>query len=385
MKRLSWIGILIAASWLASCTSSSVPGPPTGQPAPGSSPTPGPAPPMALNLQSGFKITMISTQVPGARFMTFAPNGDLIVAETGNGKVVAIKQGAPVDSTPTVIASGLSLPHGLAFSGNDLYIATWTGLSVLRNYPSGTTVQTLYSGLAQNSDHNRRALAISSNGTVFESSGSDCNICAEGDPKLATVMTMDLNGQNAAIYAKGIRNGSGLTFDQSGQLWMTVNQRDDLTPDHTNLPVDEFDKLVSGGDYGWPQCYPDLNGDRQPNPDSPAPNPSCAGQVKTTVPLQAHSAPLGVTFYNGSMFPASFKGGAFIAYHGSWDRQPPTGYKIVFVPFNGGVPAAPADFVWGWLTTTGSYTGRPVGLAVAPDGSLYISDDYNGYIYRVTY
>jgi len=340
---------------------------------------------MQLSLQPNFKIALVSTQVPGARFMTFAPNGDLIVSETGGGKVVVIKPGSAVDAAPAVIASGLLLPHGLAFHGNDLFIATWTGISVIRNYPAGTTVQTLYAGLSENADHGNRALAISSSGTIFESSGSNCNICAESDAKLATIMTMDADGQGAHVFAKGVRNGSGLAFDLSGQLWMVVNQRDDLPPSHQNLPVDEFDKVLSGADYGWPACYPDLNGDRKPNPDSPVPHPSCAGQTNATVPLQAHSAPLGLTFYDGSMFPSSFKGGAFIAYHGSWDRQPPTGYKVVFVPFTGGTPGKPVDFVWGWLTASGSHTGRPVGLAVAPDGSLYISDDSNGFVYRVTY
>ena len=391
MKRQLSIALgLIIASFLAACTSSSMPGPtnpagPTMAPTPSGTPTSGPAPPMALTLLPGFKITMVAENVPGARFMTVAPNGDLIVSETNNGQVVAIKAGAPYGVPPTVLANGLARPHGLAFYGNDLYIATWTGLSVIRNYPTGIAVQTLYNGLGENGDHNNRSLAISPNGTVFESSGSDCNICSESDAKLATIMTMNSNGQNAAIYVSGVRNGSGLAFDQSGQLWMVVNQRDDLPPDHTNLPTDEFDKVIAGGNYGWPLCYPDLQGNRQPNPDSPVPNPSCAGQVPNTEPLQAHSAPLGIVFYYGSMFPGTYKGGAFVAFHGSWDRSPPTGYKVVFVPFSGGVPGAPIDFVSGWLTPSNSYTGRPVGLAVGPDGSLYISDDSNGYIYRVTY
>jgi glucose/arabinose dehydrogenase len=386
---------LICASSIAACTSSAMPGPSN----PGSNPMPGPTslpqncsqsatptPSMNLCLVTGFKIALVSNNVSNARFLAFAPNGDLIVSEPNNGAVVAIPPGSAVNAAPNIIASGLSRPHGLAFNGNDLYIGTQTGLSVIRNYPTNTTVQTLYSGLPQpNNDHNNRSLAIASNGTVYLSSGSDCNICSESDAKYATIMSMDLNGQNPQIYASGVRNGSGLAFDQSGQLWMVVNQRDDLQPDHTNLPTDEFDKVIASGNYGWPTCYPDLVGNREPNPDSPVSNPSCAGQVRNTQPLQAHSAPLGIVFYNGSMFPAQYRGGAFVAFHGSWDRSPPTGYKVVFVPFSAGTPSAPTDFVAGWLTPSNSVTGRPVGLAVAPDGSLYISDDSNGYIYRVTY
>ena len=346
---------------------------------------------MALTVPANFHVSMVSTAVPGARFMTFAPNGDLIVSETGGGQVVAIKPGAAINAAPSVIASGLERPHGLAFNGNDLYVATWTGVSVIKNYPTGITTQTVYSGLQRNADHNNRALTIAPDGKSFyESSGSDCNICSETDPQLATIVHVNLDGTSPQIYASGVRNGSGLALDPSGNLWMVVNQRDDLPspPGHEDLPADEFDSVIASGNYGWPTCYPDANGVRQLNPDSPVPAPNCAGQINTTLPFQAHSAPLGIVFYNGSMFPAQYRGGAFVAFHGSWDRMVPTGYKVVFVAFSGGKPTGVSDFVSGWLTTPtqgATQSGRPVGLAVAPDGSLYISDDQNGYIYRVTY
>jgi glucose/arabinose dehydrogenase len=339
---------------------------------------------MALTVPSGFHVYMVANNVPGARFMAFAPNGDLLVSETGAGRVVAIKPGASVSAAPTVVASGLNTPHGLAFHGNDLFIAVYAGLDVIHNYPASTSVQTLYSGLPSNGDHTHHSLAIAPDGTVFESSGSDCNLCTESDSKLATIMHMNADGSNPTIYATGVRNGSGLAFDGAGQLWMVVNQRDDLPPDHTNLPTDEFDKVSAGGNYGWPICYPDLTGTRQPNPDYAPLAPNCSGQIKNAQPLQAHSAPLGIVFYNATLFPAAYQGGAFVAFHGSWDRSPPTGYKIVYVSFSAGNPTGVADFVSGWLLGS-SVSGRPVGLAVAPDGELYISDDSNGFIYRVTY
>ncbi len=376
----------VFAAALAACASSSLA--PTGMgatPTPfGATPTPGPTPPMALTVPTGFRVSMVSTNVSGARFMAVAPNGDLLVSETNNGQVVAIAPGQSVSAAPHVVASNLERPHGLAFKGSDLYIATWTGFSVIRNYPTGTTVQPLYTDLTRNGVHNNRSLAIAPDSTVFESSGSDCNLCAESDPKLATIMHVNVDGTKPQIYASGVRNGSGLAFDHSGQLWMVVNQRDNLTPNHQDLPPDEFDMVVANGDYGWPSCYPDLTGARQPSPDSPVPNPNCAGQVKTTLPLQAHSAPLGITFYDATMFPLPYRGGAFVAFHGSWDRDVKTGYKVVFVTFQNGQPVSYADFITGWLANS-NVSGRPVGLAVAADGSLYISDDLNGYVYRVTY
>lgn len=389
ISRIVLASTLVLIASAAACTSSGMPGVPGPTPQPVSSQTSGPPPPMSLSAPANFHITMVSTNVPGARFMAFAPNGDLIVSETGAGNVVAIKPGTPVDGAPTAIATGLPRPHGLAFKGNDLYIATWTGVSVIRNYPTGIAVQTIYSGLAENGDHNNRSLAIANDGTVFESSGSDCNLCAEGDAKLATIMHMNSDGSGAAIYATGVRNGSGLAVDGSGQLWMVVNQRDNLPnpPGHEDLPADEFDIVTANGNYGWPSCYPDTNGNRQLSPDSPVAASNCNGQVKNTLPFQAHSAPLGIVFYTAKMFPAQYQGGAFVAFHGSWNRTVPTGYKVVYVTFSGGMPVSYADFITGWLGSAPSYTvsGRPVGVAVGLDGSLYISDDSNGYIYRVTY
>jgi glucose/arabinose dehydrogenase len=389
-SAVALIGVL--AALVGACTSSSMPGPPNptasqpaGTPTPvGATPTPGPNPPMALTIPSGFHIYMVSNSVPGARFMAFAPNGDLLVSETSSGKVVAIKPGASETTVPTLVAGGLNTPHGLAFHGGDLYIAVYSGLDVIRNYPSGT-LQTLYSGLPTNGDHINHSLAIAPDGSVFESSGSDCNLCTESDPKLATIMHMNSDGSGPAIYATGVRNGSGLAFDASGQLWMVVNQRDDIPPDHTNLPAEEFDRVVASGNYGWPICYPDLTGARQVTPDYIPKAPNCNGQTNDTMPMQAHSAPLGIAFYNATLFPAQYRGGAFVAFHGSWDRVPRTGYKVVYVTFNGGNPTGYADFVTGWLDASQNVSGRPVGLAVAPDGELYISDDSNGFIYRVSY
>ena len=377
------------ATLIAACSSATTPGPQSfNPPLPAASQTPGPQPPMPLNVPVSFHVTMVSSTVAGATFLTFAPNGDLIVSETNSGQVVAIKPGADVNSAANSVASGLERPSGLAFKGNDLYIATWTGVTILRNYPTGITPKTVYTGLKKNSGHNERALAIAPDGTsFFESSGSDCAACNETDSQLATIMRVSIDGSKASVYATGVRNASALAFDPQSQLWMVANQRDDVPSDHPAASTDEFDQVVANGNYGWPTCYADANGTRQPSPDSPVPNPSCSGQAKSTLLLPARSAPVGIAFDNGSMFPTQYKGGAFIALHGSGERANAAGYKILFVSLAKGQPPSYSDFITGWLGPAPTYTvsGRPSGVAVAVDGSLYISDDQNGYIYRVTY
>jgi len=316
--------------------------------------------------------------------MAFAPNGDLVVTEPDSGNIVVIPPGLSPDAQPSVFASGLSIPHGVAFFGGKLYVATWSGV-VRYDYPANSPT-TLFSNMPQSGDHNRRALAIAGDGSIFVSSGSNCNICDESDSRFATVLRYGVGDTVGTVFAHGLRNVSGLTFDASGRLWATVNQRDNIGPTQAttdNLPPDELDLVSSNGSFGWPQCYPNPSAaNRLPNPEYPSAN--CSGETPAALNFQAHSAPLGIVFYTGSQFPAAHQGNAFVAFHGSWNRTVPTGDKVVEVSFSGGAPTGYSDFITGWLQG-GTYHGRPVGLAVGPDGSLYISDDSLGYVYRVTY
>jgi glucose/arabinose dehydrogenase len=257
-------------------------------------------------------------------------------------------------------------------------------VTVVRNYSADDRRRppvTLFSNLPRNSGHNARAVAIAPDGSIFISSGSDCNVCTERDPRLATIMHYNANGTRGRVYASGLRNASGLAFDRAGRLWAVVNQRDNLRPNHTNLPPDELDLIREGGDYGWPSCYP-IGNRRVPNPEFP--QASCRRYLPTALNFQAHSAPLGIAFYESQQFPASYRGNLFVAFHGSWNRSPPTGYKVVAVSFSKGRPTGVRDFVTGWLTADYRVLGRPVGVAVGTDGSLYISDD-TGYLFEVSY
>jgi glucose/arabinose dehydrogenase len=174
-----------------------------------------------------------------------------------------------------------------------------------------------------------------------------------------------------------LRNSVGLTWEPvKGEMWASDNGRDWLGD---NLPPDEINIVKEGKDYGWPYCY----GDRIPDPKFND-RRRCRNTVAPMVELQAHSAPLGLTFYDGDLFPEEFKGDLFVAYHGSWNRSVPTGYKLVRIRIRDGQPEGIEDFATGWLQGT-EVLGRPVDVLVGPDGSLYVSDDRRGIIYKIAY
>jgi len=224
------------------------------------------------------------------------------------------------------------------------------------------------------------------NGKLYVSAGSSCNVCMETDVRRATVMEMNDDGSSGRIFARGIRNAVGLAYNPRTQtVWATDNGRDWLGDE---LPPDEIlDLGKNGGDFGWPWCYGDRVPDTNFSKDAPA---HCTNVVLPKVNLQAHSAPLGLAFYNSSMFPRQYQGDLFVAFHGSWNRSVPTGYKVVRIKLKDQTqPEGVEDFITGWMppgaTKATKPFGRPVGIAIRADGSMYISDDTNGAIYRVTY
>ena len=333
-----------------------------------------------LTVPRGFRIELYARGLEGPRFMTVAPNGDLIISETDAGRVVAIPRAM---ASPVVVAEKLTLPHGLAMRGSTLFIATWTGISRLQ-YPGGR-VWVEVAGLPHNDDHYRRGLVLGPDGNLYLSIGSSCNVCDDNAPPLATIQK-ELPGGALQRFAKGVRNVEGLDFDAQGRLWATYDQRDNIGPTQKvtdDLPPDELDLVRAGDDFGWPACYPDPKlPKRDPNPESPGAD--CSHYTPATMNVRAHTTPLALVFYKQKMFPPSYRGGAFMALHGSWDRTVPVGAKVVYVNFAGGRPVGYTNFATGWLVN-GQYKGRPAGLAVGHDGSLFISDDAGGNIYRVTY
>jgi glucose/arabinose dehydrogenase len=215
---------------------------------------------------------------------------------------------------------------------------------------------------------------------MYVSDGSSCNVCVERDSTRATVMRFDESGANGRIFASGLRNAVGVAVDPATkEIWVTVNERDDLEPDHQNAPPDKINIIHAGGFYGWPYCWGDHNA--SPEFHDPA---KCTPMIVPALNVQAHSAVLGITFLDrATILPAAMRGDALVASHGSWNRDVPTGDKIIRVHIANGQPQSYDDFITGWQLADGSRWGRVADVMVAADGSLLISDDQLGAIYRV--
>ena len=343
-----------------------------------------------LKVPTGFRISVFADNVENARMLLFTPGGVLLVSETGEGKVVALpdpKHSGKAERIVTVL-SGLNEPHGIAMYEGKLYVAEndkvrsydWDEKN-LRAFSPRTLAD-----LPTGGGHSTRSLLFH-HGKMYVSAGSSCNVCIEHDPRRATVMEFNPDGSGMKIFAKGLRNAVGLAVNpKTDTIWVTVNGRDWLGDD---LPPETvYDLGPGGGDAGWPYCY----GDRVPDPNfTRAADNRCQSVLEPKVQAQAHSAPLGLAFTQGTMFPTRYRNNLFVAFHGSWNRSVPAGYKVVRVPLDdNSQPTGPAqDFITGWLapgeTTRGRWMGRPVGIAFAPDGSMYLSDDAGGFIYRITY
>ena len=343
-----------------------------------------------LKAPPGFHISIFAEEVDGARMMAFSPGGVLLVSESGEGKVVALpdpKHAGKAERTIPVL-SGLNEPHGLAFYEGKLYVAEndkvrrydWDEANLRASNPKPLA------DLPGSGGHSTRSLVFHGS-KMYVASGSSCNVCIEKDPRRAAVTEFNPDGSGQKIFAKGLRNAVGLAVNpKTDTVWVTVNGRDWLGD---NLPPEVvLDLGKDGGDAGWPYCY----GDRVPDSKFTKPGDNrCKNVIAPKVQIQAHSAPLGLAFYEGSEFPAEYRNNIFVAFHGSWNRSVPTGYKVVRVKLDDkGQPQGGAeDFITGWLapgeTKKGRWMGRPVGIVFGSDRAMYVSDDAAGVIYRVTY
>ena len=343
-----------------------------------------------LKAPPGFRISVFAEEVDGARMLVFSPGGVLLASESGENKVVALpdpKHTGKAARTVTVLA-GLNEPHGLAFYEGKLYVADndkvrrydWDEANLRASNP------VKLADLPTGGGHSTRSILFHGD-KMYISAGSSCNACIEKDPRRATVLEFNPDGSSQKIFTKGLRNAVGLAVNpKTDTVWVTVNGRDWLGDD---LPPETiYDLGKDGGDAGWPYCY----GDRVPDSNFTKPGDTrCQNVLEPKVQMQAHSAPLGLAFYEGPQFPAEYRNNIFVAFHGSWNRSEPTGYKLVRVKLDDkGRPVGGAeDFITGWLapgeTKKGRWMGRPVGIVFGSDGSMYLSDDAAGVIYRITY
>lgn len=358
MKRLI-LSIMMLFAWLAPAAADSLPL-------------------ASLKLPPGFEIELFA-RVPNARQMALG-NNTLFVGSMRAGRVYAIPlRGA---RKPAVIADGLNMPVGVAFRDGDLYVSAVSRILRLAGIearldkpPRPEVVSSAYPG---DPHHGWKFIAFGPDGRLYVPVGAPCNICEPDPDRYANITALDVASGKIEVVARGVRNTVGFDWQpQSGELWFTDNGRDWLGDD---APPDELNRLVRPGQhFGYPYCHggtiadPEFGRARR-----------CAEFVAPARNLGAHVASLGMRFYTGTQFPERYRNAVFIAEHGSWNRSSKTGYRVSVVRLQDGRAVSHESFVSGWLQGESAW-GRPADVLAMPDGSLLVSDDHAGAIYRVTY
>ncbi|MBI1777780.1 MAG: PQQ-dependent sugar dehydrogenase [Proteobacteria bacterium] len=343
------------------------------------------------SVPQGFTATLFAENLGEARNLAVAPNGDVFLAETEEGIVTRFLDpgGTAAAAERTTFATGLRMPHGLAFRDGALYVgdveAVWrfayaNGDKTARSKPEPVTAQ---GEMGPRYGHWTRTIAFAPDGTLYAAIGSLSNLAEEPEP-YASIRVFEPGAAKGRSFARGLRNPVGIALRPgTRELYAVVNERDGLGDD---LVPDYFTRVVEGGFYGWPYSYIGAN---------PQPGLEAKGgdlRAKALVPdvlFRSHSAPLGLVFYEGTQFPAEYRGDAFVSHHGSWNRSVPTGYAVVRVRFKAGKPEPGYEtFASGFRlggTTNAIVWGRPVGLAIAKDGALLIADDAGRTVWKVSY
>ena len=345
----------------------------------------------------GFKVQLYSTDLKAPRIIVKAPNGDLFVSETMSGKIVVL-HGMTADGKAeqtSEFTSGLRLPFGIAFyprgpNPQYVYIAD-TDKVVRYPYQNGDlkargAQEVIVPDLPAGPNHFARGIAFSlDNKRMFISVGSHNNVTDidkdNSEFHRADILVANPDGSNLQVYATGIRNGSGLTVNpQTGEVWTSVNERDEIGD---NLPPDYVTHVQEGGFYGWPWYYTGGH----PDPRFPGKHPELKDKaIVPDVLLEPHDASLGLTFYEGDQFPEQYRGQLFVAEHGSWNRSIRTGYDVIMAFIKDGhATGSYEDFLTGFVLPDGNCWGRPVGVAVAQDGSLIVTDDGSNSVWRISY
>jgi glucose/arabinose dehydrogenase len=350
-------------------------------------------------------------RIPQPRLATWTPDGNLLVSVPSTGQVIRL-QPAGVDPRVNLLLEGLDQPHGLTFSGSTLYVAESDQVDAY-DYADGnaTNPRIVASGLpdARSPDlggaysHALKSVAVGPDGAVYFSIGSTGNASASdrtATPPRATIMRVPPGGGPAQPFSTGVRNGTGLAFAPDGALWTAVNNRDNVpvpdqgpsygqvVPDYVDEhPPESVAKLTAGRELGWPYCNPDggpanlpLIRDVQTNADGS--KLDCGALPPIEQSLGAHSAPLGLSFVDGTL-PAPYAHGALVGVHGSWNRQPPRAPEVSFFPWRNGGLGDQQTLVGGFQASDGSRWGRPVAAVLGPDGAVYVTDDYADAIYRL--
>lgn len=339
----------------------------------------------------GFSVNLFADDLSNARWLLVAPNGDVLLAESGPGWILLLRDtdNDGVADMRSTFAEGFHTPHGLAIEGDYLYVADTAAVwqipyRVGDDKASGPARPiTPRDALGEVKNHWTRNLVFSPDGSrFFVAIGSRNNVAEEPSPH-ATIQSFGADGQNQQDFATGLRNPVGMAFyPGTDDLYAVVNERDNLGD---GLVPDYLTRVEPGGFYGWPYSYIGKN----PQPNLSGPPELIERAIVPDLLFRAHSAPLGLVFYEGRQFPEQYRGDAFVALHGSWNSAKPTGYMVARVPFKDGRPQGYYEsFLTGfWMggNERAYVFGRPVGLAVAKDGALLVADDGANVIWRVSY
>lgn len=336
-----------------------------------------------LRLPPGFRIEVLTDDVPGARAMAMSPSGTLFVGSRSEGKLYAVSDALGTRPRVRTVASGLRNPLGVAFHDGTLYASSVSKIVRLDQIESRLeqppTPRVVSDRFPSDSHHGGKFIGFGPDGYLYVATGAPCNVCEPDESRYANIVRMKPDGTGLQVVARGVRNTVGFDWHPATrELWFTDNGRDRMGDD---VPDDELNRVTAPGQhFGYPYCHAGNVAD----PEYGAKRP-CSEFVAPVARLGAHVAALGMRFYTGTQFPPDYRNNVLIAEHGSWDRSEPSGYRVVRVVLDGAGKAVRQEvFAQGWLRG-GRPWGRPADVLVAPDGSLLVSDDHAGAIYRIRY
>jgi glucose/arabinose dehydrogenase len=339
-----------------------------------------------IRLPEGFVIDVYAEGVTNARSMVLSPGGTLFVGTRDKGQVYALRDtnNDYYADVMHVIAKGLKMPNGVAFRDGSLYVAEVSRIlrydnieQRLDNPPAPVVV---YDQYPTDTHHGWKYIAFGPDGKLYVPVGAPCNICEQENPVYASITRMNADGSGMEVVQRGIRNTVGFTWHpQTGALWFSDNGRDWMGDD---IPACELNQAPRDGmHFGYPYCH---QGDL-PDPEFGVKYP-CSDFEAPVQKLGAHTAPLGIEFYTGKQFPKAYRNRLFVAEHGSWNRSKKIGYRVMMLELEDGKAVSYEPFADGWLDEAkDDVVGRPVDIALMPDGSMLVSDDYADAIYRIRY
>lgn len=337
-----------------------------------------------IKLPEGFSISVYSEKIPGARSLALGINGTLFVGSRKEGTVYALpdqdRDGIPEEVL--LIASSLNSPNGVAMLDGDLYVAEISRIlkfeNIEENLENPPEPQIVLDTLPKDTHHGWKYIAFGPDGKLYVPVGAPCNVCEKSDERYASILRMNPDGSDLEVFAKGIRNTVGFDWlPDTKELWFTDNGRDWLGND---APADELNHAPDKGmHFGFPYCH-------STNTLDPiyGRGKNCSDYTLPEIELGPHVAALGMKFYTGNEFPEEYRNQIFIAEHGSWNRNPPIGYRVTLARLEGNKAVSYEPFAEGWLQG-GNAWGRPVDVLVMPDGSLLVTDDLAGAVYKISY